>query len=281
MTSSNWHLQPEHQLLGANIDDALEYVVNYGDREYELNALKSGQAVVDLHGLKMLLIEGADAEYFAQCAFATQPLFVGQNAFSAIFDADGRLLGCPLIMRTGDHEYLVFDKGVQFDNILDWLSVLSQATQQGQRLFTDVNVEERTGYLYPLALCGPGSKEILNDYLKDKEQLSYPGMTTALTLDKIEAIGSRLALEYPIYVLLVPPTMARTLFRSFLSFKNLDTVGFETFWSFLAQNECEFLQLFTPSHSDKETKTFDMDEFIDRGLVRRDANYIGARALLG
>ncbi len=281
MSTSNWHLKPEHEILGAHLNDEHQNVIHYGNPEQELEALKSGQAVVDLHGYRMLLVEGVTAEYFMQCACATQMLFVGQNAFTAVFDSDGRLLGCPLIMRTGDQEFLLFDRGIQFENILDWFMALVAAKQEGELLFNGVSVSEKTGALYPLALCGPGSKVILNDYLEDKQALEFPGITSSLKLDKIETIASRLAMEYPVYLLLVPPTMARTLFRSFLSFKQLDTVGFDTFWKFLSEGECSFLQLFTPDEGNQSSKLFDLNEFKDRGLVRSDATYIGARVIEG
>ncbi len=279
MSTSNWHLKPEHEILGAHLNDELEHVVDYGDQAYELKALKEGQAVVDLHSYRMLLISGESAEYFMQCACATQMLFVRQNAFTAVFDSDGRLLGCPLIMRTGDHEFLLFDQGIQFENILDWFKALASAKQEEQLLFEGLNIEEKTGFLYPLVLCGPGSKNILNDYLEDKQALEFPGMTEALKLDKIDTIASRLALEYPVYLLLVPPTMARTLFRSFLSFKQLDTVGYETFWKFLSDEECSFLKLFIPVQEGEKAKIFNLDEFKDRGLIRADSTYIGARVI--
>ncbi len=280
MTTSNWELQPEHELLGAHINPELQIVENYGDLSAELEALKESQAVVDLHGCRMLLVEGSAAEHFMQCAMATQALFVGQNAFSAVFDSDGRLLGCPLVIRTGDHEYLLFDKGIQFENILDWLQALSQAKQAGQLLFNSVSVEEKTGVLYPLALCGPGAKDILNDYLQDTSALQYPGMTTALKLDQIESIASRLALEYPVYFLLVPPTMARILFRSFLSFKELQTAGIQALTEHLAGGECSFLKLFCEPQEGEEAPVFELEVFIKRGLVRQEPTYLGARALL-
>ena len=279
MSTSEWHLKPEHEILGAHLNNELACVCDYGDPEYEIKALQTGQAVVDLHSYRMLFVEGESAEFFMQCACATQMLFVGQNAFTAVFDSDGRLLGCPLIMRTGDKEFLLFDKGVQFENILDWFVALSAAKQQDKPLFDEVYVSEKTGALYPLVLCGPGSKEILNDYLADKQALKFPGMTEALQLDKIDAIASRLPLEYQVYLLLVPPTLARTLFRSFLSFKQLDTVGFDTFWNFLSNGECSFLKLFMPDEDGTEAKVFDLNEFKERGLVRADSTYIGARAL--
>ncbi len=281
MTTSTWHLKPEHQVLGAHLDEEHEFVISYSDPNHELEALQNTQAVVDLHGMRMLLVSGAQAEYFIECSCATQALFVGQNAFSAIFDGEGRLLGCPLIMRTGDHEYLIFDKDVQFENIQDWMLALSQAQQNGQQLFQGVNVEEKTGALYPIALAGPGAKVILNDYLSDSEALSYPGMTTAIRLDQIDTISSSLPLEYPAYLLLVPPTMARTLFRSFLSFKELETAGFTSFWKCLTQDECSFLKLFETAESSDGCGVFDLNEFIERGLVRKSPNYIGARAILG
>ncbi len=148
MSTSDWQLKPEHEILGARLNDELQHVVHYGKQEIE--ALKDGQAVVDLHSYRMLLVEGVAAEYFMQCACATQMLFVGQNAFTAVFDSDGRLLGCPLIMRTGDQEFLLFDKGVQFENILDWFAALASAKQQDQLLFEGVSVTEKTGALYPL-----------------------------------------------------------------------------------------------------------------------------------
>ena len=282
MSTSTWHLKPEHEILGARLDDALECVIDYGDIEDEMAALAGEQAVVDLHSLRMLLVSGADAEYFMQCACATQMLFVGQNAFTAIFDSDGMLLGCPLIMRTGDHEFLLFDRGVQFENILDWLCALASAKQQGQSLFAGVEVQEQTGALYPMVLCGPGAKDILNDYLEDKNSLEYPGMTASLKLDQIDAIGSRLALEYPVYLLLVPPAMARTLFRSFLSFKELKTAGFTSYWKYLSNGECEFLKLFNTDeelNDAAEDHKFDPKKFEKRGLVRPDKNFIGARAI--
>lgn len=279
MTTSNWHLKPEHQLLGAHLNEELGHVVDYGNQDREVESLKSGQAVVDLHGYRMLLVEGDAAEYFIQCACATQMLFVGQNAFTAIFDSDGRLLGCPLIMRTGDKEFLLFDRDVQFENVLDWFMALAEAKQQGQPLFEGISVTEKTGYLYPLVLCGPGSKIILNDYLEDAKSLEFPGMTSALKLDKIDTIASRLALEYPVYLLLVPPTYVRTLFRSFLSFKQLDTVGYETFWNFLTNGECSFLKLFKPLQQGESDNTFNLDDFKERGLVRTEPTYIGARAI--
>ena len=224
-------LLEEHALLGAQMapDDACPAVLGYGDPEGEVTALRGSCGLCDLSGAALTLVAGPGASRFGDVAIASAPLMVGECAPGAVLAGDGALTGIPLAMRTGDGEVLLFDASPRSDTVFWWVGWLASMEQGGVRPFDDASVEDHTGDLVPLALIGPGAPEVLGDYLGAGQPLPEPGGVSSPILDQIRGVicahvptsGS------PAFLLLVPPRLARALWRSFLSFEQVTPVGGE------------------------------------------------------
>lgn len=273
-------LYDEHLLLGGSFldDDAwLALPHHYGDMRGEAEAFGAGCALCDLSGMTNVLVSGEGADAFVSAACANEALRVGECSFGAVVTGDGTLASIPLVARTGDTEYVVCDVSERGMGLHPWLSFLVGIEQKGFRPFGTVTVEDASDALVPLLLWGPQATSVLTDYVLSADELPQPGRIASVHLDRIATIVAHVPdVDEPCYLLLVPPTAARVLWRSLLSFLSVSPVGAS---SLAGQARSAFPWM--AATLAPEQLDFTLRQLLDWELVRPDGGYVGARALRG
>ena len=272
-------LHEEHLLLGASYEALEEWLLaaprTYGDLAVELASIQEGCALCDLSGMTGVLISGEGAEGFVRASCAHGAQAVGECRFGAVVTGDGSVASIPLVARTGDAEYLLWDPTARGMGLLPWLSFLVGIEQDGFRPFADVSVEDVSSSLVPLLLWGPAATSILCDYVHAAEELPRPGEVRQVMLDRIGCLVAAPRIdEQPSYLVLVPPQFARLLWRSFLSFPVVTPIGS----SALAQTCSETLP-WVRRMLDEARMEMTLSELLEHGLARPEGGFVGARAL--
>jgi aminomethyltransferase len=145
-----------------------------------------------------------------------------------VLSGDGSLIALPYVARTGDAEYLLWDPTERGAALSAWLSFLAGIEQQGVRAFDNVAVEDVSGSLHPLLLCGAQAPAVLADYLAEGEACPAAGTVCAVSLDRMQALVAGVPLaNLTCYLMLVPPQQVRVLWRSLLSFASVEPMGSE------------------------------------------------------
>lgn len=152
-------LYEEHLLLGARFraseSTGLLAVSSYPcEGEKDLGEALVGAVVADLTGTTYLLLSGDRAPELARAALAGGPLAVGEASFEALLRGDGRVLGAPLVLRTGDHEHVLLDPTPRGEVGAAWLEYVRGAGGDEGPLAAS-SVEDASGMLVPL-LCAGG-----------------------------------------------------------------------------------------------------------------------------
>ena len=180
-------LEAEHLLLGALMgsldEEGPDVPLRYADQDAEATALADGTALCDLSGLYALRIAGTAAEAFCSAAFGGSKLAVGECDFEPVFMGDGRLVSVPLLARTGDKEYVLWDASPSADLLAAWLSFLSDIEQNGYRPYAALDLEEESTALVPLLLWGDAATSILHDYVRKDDELPRAGHISDVSLD--------------------------------------------------------------------------------------------------
>lgn len=229
----------------------------------------------DLTHAQVLLFSGEDVPSFAHAAFAGRPLGVGQCALEAALVGDGSVASVPLVARTGGRELVVVDPSPRAEVLDGWLSFLSGIEQEGYRPYGRMEVEDATRSHVVLGLWGPAAAAVLGDYVAAG---ALPGMgeVRACQLDRIPCIVMCVELgERPGYVVMVPPAHAVALWRSLLSFAEVEPVGMEGFAQAMARELPWSTHVSTP-----DALRVGAAELRRHGLVRTSGDYVGARGLL-
>lgn len=279
MTAGRGELYQEHLYLGGNFGEgvfpSLEMPQRYGTGEKEGAAFVEGAALADLSGTHSVLVSGTPARAFAEAAFAGRELAVGECAFEAVLGGNGILMSVPLLARTGDAEYVLWDASERFELLSGWIGFLAGVSQDDFAPYAGLEQEDVTGRLVPLLLWGPAAPHVLGDYLAAGESLPTEGHVRDLRLDSISAIVAALPVpDGRCYLVLVPPAYAPTIWRSFLSFNEVSPVG-ERALVARAQGELGWLGWVEDTDRVKPTRA----ELQRWGLARHAGNFVGARAL--
>ncbi len=262
----------EHDALGASWRET-----QVGDRvvaTYEgtsVDDARVGCGVTHLMGHTLALANDNPAQPLVTATVAREPLSVGACGFGAIFSGDGHCVSTPLCLRTGDHETLLLDASDNGEAMGSWLLWAQSIEANGERAFADASVTDATDSLEALVLTGSSSDRVLTDYLHD-QPLPRPGQVSALTLDKIPAIVASLPQgdEASMYLLLVPPTTVRVLWRSLMSFTECVPAGMDDL-ECLAKAPAPFFSTAASSLVAEDVHDYE--------LVRTTSPFIGSRAL--
>ncbi len=273
-------LYQEHALLGASfepsLDENYQVVAAYANEGSAADAMAAGCVLCDLTGSVYQLLSGADAPALAQAAFCAKRLAVGECAFEPALGGDAGLMSIPLIVRCGDTEHVVIDLSQRGPVALAWLSFLTTAEEQGVRPFGNSSIEDATPMLCPLLLMGAKADRVLEDYLH-RAPLPRPGQVASLALDSINAVVAAAPLSHAgikAYFLFVPPTKARILWRSFLSFEEVSPHSLKAASSALL-SACDWGSLCEENDRVRVTSA----QLKGYGLLREDGGYVGQRAL--
>lgn len=272
-------LYAEHLLLGASFDDdepLLAAPPHYGDPQTERTPFVEGCALADLSGMTALLVSGQGSDAFVAAACANPTLAVGECAFGAVVTGDGSIASVPLVARTGDAEYLVWDASERGLMLQPWLSFLAEIEQNGFRPFGSTRVEDASDALVPLLLWGPHAQTILADYVPSIEALPAAGHVANVRLDRIECLVAHLPKAgTPCYLVLVPPAAARLLWRSLLSFAVVDPVGTTSLGAH-ARATIPWVETVL----DQSRIELGLDQLLTWELAREEGGFVGQRALL-
>lgn len=277
MANNEWELKPEHEFLSAtfNADKNKQQVEVYKGVEVEVQSTLDSCGLCDMSFAKKLLISGEGTTNFIHTAFSAKPMLIGQAGFTCLFSGDGHLIADPLLVRTGTQEYLVIDTDDRFDAMFTWLNWLVNIENEDVKVFEGVSIEDVTSAMTPLLLAGMKSRAILEDYLSDKDILQIPGTCTSCNLDQIPSVSVRLPMEDEGYILMVPSQFSRVIWRSLLSFKEVEPIGrlaqkdlFENHW---------FKWMGIKDFEDDDKLPTKM--LVEAGIIRSEADFVGARGL--
>ncbi len=272
-------LYHEHVLLGAAFAPSSEGdVMRAESYPTEKGSYEKGCAyLADLTGSTYKLISGASAQSLVEAAFCGKKLKVGECAWQCALTADGAVTSVALLARTGDNEYALLDPTPRGDVVSAWLGFLASIEQDGYAPYADARVEDADGMLTPLLLAGDAARAVLSDYVGHVRDLPSPGQVRSLHLDKISAVVAGIEVpgqSLPAFLVLVPPTRAVTLWRSFLSFTETAPLGSAA----LVAAEQSLLPW------GEETKPMDQvkpgaQKLQAWGLLRDERDFVGARSL--
>ena len=271
-------LYDEHLLLGALFGEdepLLATPIHYGDQSGEAETFDAGCALADLTGMTSVLVSGTGASAFVTASCANGQLSVGECGFGAVVTGDGQVSSVPLIARTGDEEYLVWDVSERGLALHPWLAFLAHIEQDGYRPFEGTKVQDVTDALVPLLMWGPKAQAVLGDYVPSLDVLPTAGHVASVRLDRIECLVAAPPMgDEPCYLVLVPPRAARVLWRSFLSFKVVNPVGSAS----LANRACGPLP-WMEGVLGEERLEMTFAQLLAWGLARAEGGFVGARAL--
>lgn len=274
-------LHEEHVLLGASFSvdgTGVERPVNYAAASADSARLKDGALLADMGGMTSLLVSGHGCGDFVGAAMAGRRLAVGETAFEAALVGDGTVASIPLMARTGTEEFALWDLTPRGETLFAWLSFVIGIGREGVRPYEGVAVEDVSERLVPLCLCGAAAQRVLSDYLRDEERLPEEGRVADVRLDgRIATLVASLRLsgETHCYLVMVPPTLARAVWRSLLSFGEVSPAPPSLMTAAIAGR----LPWLAPA-STLDRLELDAAFLARHGLVREGRDYIGARGLL-
>ena len=272
----------EHLLLGATVaGDGETYAglpMNYGNSEGERGALGTECGVADLSFQRMLLVSGQGASAFVSATMGCQTPVVGACAYGAVLSGDAAAIAIPLVVRTGDNEFLLLEGPHRASALDGWLRWLVDFEQDGVRPYDGTKIEDVTGSLVPILLCGPSAGRVLGDYLPEGAETPSRGSVIQQPLDGriLSIVVSPDRGDDRAYLLLVPPAYSAVIWRSLMSFNEVVPVGVTAIEG-LAGSVLPWARLMRTG--DRVTFSADMLERWE--VIRPTSDFIGARALRG
>lgn len=272
-------LYHEHALLGASFAPSTEGdVMRAESYPNETGAYEKGRAyLADLTGSTYKLVSGASAQPLVEAAFCGKKLKVGECAWECALTAEGAVTSVALVARTGDNEYALIDPTPRGDVVSAWLGFLASIEQGGYAPYAETSIEDADCMLTPLFLAGDAARTVLSDYVGHVRDLPSPGQVRSLHLDKISAVVAGVPVPgqaIPAFVVLVPPTRAVTLWRSFLSFTETAPLGSAALLA-AEQSLLPWGEVLAPMDQVKPSA----ETLRAWGLLRAERDFVGARSL--
>ncbi len=274
-------LHDEHVLLGATFADVCGYEVpsSYATSDITDADFATGAVLCDLSGSCTLLFSGEPAPNFARAAFSGMVLEVGECSFEASLLGDGTLASIALLARTGDCEFAVWDISSRSELLASWLSFLVNVEQDGYRPYEGLSTEDVTETFVPLLLWGGAAQTVLGDYQESLGDLPEPGhVVTALLDGRIPSLILGVPLgTLPCYMVLVPPKLAKVMWRSVLSFAQVVPVTQRQIVDMISRDAAWFKVL-----ADESAKLRMAGQALrSAGVTRSSYDFVGARGLMG
>ena len=273
-------LHDEHVYLGARFAPSPDRMTNVPAEytgEAGVDRARDGALLSDLSGCTYLLVSGRPAQSLCEAAFCAERLAPGEAGFEPALTGEGSVSSVPLVARTAESEYLVLDVSGRGPVLGAWLEFLSGVNQDGYAPYEGVEVENATGLLVPLLLVGSDARRVLADYVSDASEIPTACHVRRCSLDRIQSfvIGlPEVSGSLPGYVLLVPPQSAVVLWRSLLSFADVDPVGHDTVAT-LMRDELPWGGLL----DERGKVPARRDELTSWHLIRESSDFIGRRTL--
>ncbi len=267
-------LYAEHALLGARFDED-GTVADYAcERDGQSGPEGDVAYLADISHLTTLLFSGEGSSDFAHAGFGGRELATGECAFEAVLTGDGSVASVPLLARTGEREYVSFDLSARSEVLVGWLSFLKSVSKDGYAPYATVQTEEATGTHAVLALWGNAATATLADYTS-AVSLPREGEIASCTLDKLPCIIARPPIPgVTCYMILLSPRMAVVLWRSLLSFAEVNPVGMRGLQESLRARLGWYAAL-----DGTQQVRMGRQELLRARLIRRTPDYVGARGL--
>ena len=265
-------LMQEHGFLGASIEEGrvMSYIA-----ETPLDEAISGACLYDLTGNLYRFFSGDAAQSYAEALCASQKLEAGSCTFTAVLTGDGALVSVPLLVRGGEHEYIVIDSGTRREALGAWMMFIGSVEHGGRAPYASVSIEDASSLLVPLLICGKRAEELVRDYTAD-QALPKPGMVASIAFDGVPCVLARLGgLPEDAFVVFAPPAFATRLFRSLLSFQYVHPQGMDSLAQLLGELP------WAEALSGDDRIVIPRDTLLRWGIVRPETDFIGSRGLSG
>lgn len=236
-------LYEEHVALGGRFlsAEAGSYVaVGSYEGESEGGPARGGALLCDLTGITYILASGTSGVALCDVALAAGVPAVGRAIESPVLSNEAGLVSVPLAVRTGDTECVIVDASQRGTMLTWWLNFLKGATtdiSSRSKPFLDASLEDATSSLVPLLIVGDAARTVLLDYVGKGQVLPGPGVVANVRLDAITTLVTcvRTSAARGCFLVLVPPHSARALWRSLLSFQEVEPCGIERLQTLMAQ----------------------------------------------
>lgn len=262
-------LAQEHALLGASFNGGLvEAYLN----ETPLAEALEGSCLFDLSGELVKFVSGQDASRFCEALCSGKRLVPGSCAFTGVLTGDGALVSVPLLVRGGEHEYMILDASARNEILQGWMAFAKDIEKDGVKAYESLAVDDAAGMLVPLLVCGKRCRELLSDYTA-ANGLPKAGFVGSVPLDGVPCVIAHLATEIDAFVVFAPPVFAPRLFRSFLSFQYVHPKSHPALLELMERLP------WSSALAESDRVVLERATLADWGLVRPDADYIGARGV--
>ena len=149
---------------------------------------------------------------------------VAADAFSAVLSGDGSLISVPILVRGGEHEYVLVDATPRHEVLDGWLSFVSAIEREGAPAFGDVSIEDAADLLVPLMIAGSRCRALILDYTGEVA-LPDAGSVATVPFDGVPCVLAHLPVPFTdAWIVFCPTSFAVSLFRSFLFIKAVERI---------------------------------------------------------
>ncbi len=227
--------------------------------------------VVDVSAAGFLQVAGADALSFLQVVCAS-PLgalsAVGGLAPSLVLNSEAEVIDIVYVLRIGEAEFLMLCTPGNREELFEWLVAHSQIADNEGLVFADLSVQDASEAMAALMLFGAGAESVWADLTAACGSTGFPYLACEFT----EPMYGVAAL--PCYLFITSANLAAQVGDFLNPYLSLERLGTEEFCELLVEQGAYVKALadgayFTPADAGLE------------GMLRQDANFIGARALRG
>lgn len=279
MQTQKSYLFEEHQILGAQFqldEEGILRPISYGQtmgEHVDRSDCSSSCTLADMDGAYMSFVEGKDATRFIHMLLATHIPAEGHLSLNCILTGEAHVVAFPYVACLSQDAYLIFDYTKRAPILSGWIEFVQHMQDPNTHtpIFQNLTITDEKDSLIPLSLRGDKALHILRDYTDDIPQSS--GTCSYMLLDgRIPAYICCLAPHA--YILITPAPYAKVIWRSLLSFQELDVEP--------AQEVLRGERLRNPAFSHANTSdTLYLGEDLLCQLVdiRSTSDFIGARSL--
>lgn len=217
----------EHEVLGAEFkpdEHGVLRPISYGHKIAEdTDPLTQSTScmLADMDGAYISFVEGKDAPRFIEMLMATYMPQEGHISLGCTLTGDAHIVSFPYIAQLSSGSYLILDYTKRISILSWWVEFVQhmQNPQTQQAIFEDLSITDEQDTLIPLSLRGDKASYILNDYSND---IPHIAGSCSYTLFDGHIPTYVFCLAQNSYILITPTSYAKILWRSFLSFQELD-----------------------------------------------------------
>lgn len=211
----------------------------------------------------------------------------GEASLSLVLNAEGEIIDLVMVGRTGQAEYMLITHPNTVDELTEWLEAHAALKDpEGQAVFEDLKVENRTKSLASFALYGPAAQMIL-DELGHTDVSAHLGdkNLTLITIGQLQVMVIRwpflrehgqsmpLMPEGEVFEVYLPAQGAEDFKEILFGFEEIDLESFE---DYLAKRK----EVHTWLSASEDAAYIKPTSAGLKALMRAGKDFVGARALL-